>query len=224
MFKLNFSFILFLMSFVFMSGGCRRHDCSKDKPIQILLPQEVLDYVDFKAGTYWIYQDIATGRIDSEVVLSSKHTMENVSATNLCGDIAITSQYENIEMIIQRYDSLGNKKESWLREFDNSFKKYHHNQDSIFVIDNSNYFTIGYPFTMNFYDGSYDITEYMFDSIIVFGTNYKNVLTVKHTFNSPPPITEDYAFFVRKIGIISFRTYNSGKDNQIRNLIRYKIL
>ena len=49
---------------------CRRDD---DQPMQhhtLLLPQEVKDYLLFKPGTYWVYQNNKTQELDSVYVVS----------------------------------------------------------------------------------------------------------------------------------------------------------
>lgn len=216
--------ILILLScIVLLSARCKRRDCSKDIVPKVMIPQEVLDYVDFKAGTYWVYQDSATGRIDSEVVLSSQHYFQDVQTLNDCGDVATTRQYENIKMIIQRYDSAGNKKESWIREFDNVNKMRDHRQDDMFIIDNYASFLIGYPFNLKYYVQGYECSESILDSFAVDGKVHYNVLKVLQVFTTDPS-NYFYDILSKKTGNIYSRNVRSNHPDDIVKLIRYKIM
>lgn len=210
----NVKLLLFLpvAAFVLVMARCKRHDCSKDIIPKVMIPQEVLDYVDFKAGTYWVYQDSATGRIDSEVVVSSRHYMQDVVTTNDCGAVAPTRQYENIEMIIQRYDSAGNKKESWIREFDNVNKMRDNRQDNMFIIDNYGSFEIGYPFNIPYYLGGDVIYQYKIDSVKINGIYRFDALKVESIFNYPPPDEHRIRILIKKLGEIEGYGIRDGKN------------
>ena len=221
MYKNNPLLFIRLLCILFFSARCRKHDCSNDKPRQVLIPQEVLDFVDFKAGTYWIYQDSATGRIDSEVVVNSRHYIEDVTGFNDCGSIATMRQYENIEMIIERYDSLGNKKDSWVREFNNEAKINNPKEDNIFYINNYNSFEIGYPYNISYYNQGYLITETLSDSLILNGMKFYNIL--KWVGQSGTDYI-NYAM-AKKIGKLYVGTTGTTPNKFQKNiLIRYKIM
>jgi hypothetical protein len=222
MFKINPTFFILLLYNILLFTNCHKHDCDNDKPRQVFIPQEVLDFVDFKAGTYWIYQDSATGRIDSEVVESSRHLMQDVTELNDCGKFVVMRQYENIEMIIQRYDSVGNKTLSWIRDFNNAPKINNPKEDNIFAIDNYNSFTIGYPFNLIYNNHGYDVHESLADSIIYNGVTYYGILKLDEQFENQNDFI--IAAFAKKIGRLFIGT-TGGQQNQFQkaNLIRYKI-
>ena len=203
MFKHKSLLTLFILPIVLLSLQCKRPDCSKDVPLEIMIPQEVLDYVDFKAGSYWIYQDSATGRIDSEVVLSSKHTMENIDAYNNCQEIATMRRFENIEINFRRYDSLGTLTGGWLREFDNGPKYRNRSLDKFFVINNGgNSFVIGYPFD---------------------GKMYYNVIEILELFQAKTDFVI-YRYFAKNIGLIQRGTKGLHQNDFSKSdLIRFQI-
>jgi len=53
-----------------MFCGCYK-DVPKPGQSYHLIPQTVLDYTSFQVGTYWIYQDSATGKLDSQWIAAS---------------------------------------------------------------------------------------------------------------------------------------------------------
>ena len=57
-----------LLGILFFSG------CKKDQPEPPVdyLPQDFKDWMCFKEGTYWVYQDSITGKLDSTIVTWSK--------------------------------------------------------------------------------------------------------------------------------------------------------
>lgn len=193
MYKAKYLFFISLLCLVLSSSKCRK-DC-KDKPRQVFLPQEVLDYVDFKTGTYWVYKDSATGRIDSEVVISSRHFMEDVGGLNECG----SRHYENIEMVMKRYDSL------------------------VFIVQQGSSFLLGYPFSIAYDNHGYNVKEFLSDSIIYNNVKYYHVLTQDGQFGNQNYFT--YAVFAKKIGRLYFGTTGGNpNDFQKANIIRYKIM
>lgn len=222
MFKHKSLLTLFILLFVLLSLQCKRPDCSKDVPLETMIPQEVLDYVDFKAGSYWVYQDSVTGEIDSEVVISSKHLMENVSTTNNCGEVAISYRFENINMLINRYDSAGTLKGSFIREFNNSAKKSNANQINVFIIDNNNSFLIGYPFSLKYFEGEYECTETLLDTLKLDNKEYIKALKLSKIFATAP---SNYIlfYFANQIGVIKKTSVIFGKTDRVFKLIRYKI-
>ena len=224
MYKHKSLLTLFLLPCILLSLQCKRPDCSKDVPITLMIPQEILDYVDFKAGSYWVFQDSATGRIDSEVVLSSKHTMENVDAYNKCQEIATMRRFENIEINFRRYDSLGTLTGGWLREFDNGPKYRNRSLDKFFVINNGgNSFVIGYPFDEIYGENSYEIHESKLDSILLNGKMYYNVIEVLELFQAKTDFVI-YSYFAKNIGLIQRGTKGLHQNDYSKSdLIRFQI-
>jgi hypothetical protein len=74
-------FFLLLTFFIF---GCRPDEISgpvtpADQTLYI--PQEAKDYCYFQPGTYWVYQDSATGELDSVYVYEAGAGIDTVTAT-----------------------------------------------------------------------------------------------------------------------------------------------
>lgn len=56
--------------------------CKKDKepdPGPLYIPQEVKDYVFFQPGTYWVYIDSISGRVDSVAVYETTHGFDTLT-------------------------------------------------------------------------------------------------------------------------------------------------
>ena len=189
-----------------------------------MIPQEVLDYVDFKAGSYWIYQDSATGRIDSEVVVSNRHYLEGTSDNSICDQQFY--QYENIEMIKERYDSAGNLTFTWIVEFENNFKRGKPEYNGIFLIDNYDDLTIGFPFNKNYWVGSYAYSEEELDSIVINNITYPRVLKVVGKFDGINLNIDFkiYNYLSKKIGKVGLATTGANWNDFSRiYLLRYWI-
>lgn len=59
-------------------AGCRK-DPEPETKGPLLIPQEVKDYSQFKPGTYWVYTDSVSGRIDSINVVYLKTGFDTLS-------------------------------------------------------------------------------------------------------------------------------------------------
>ena len=69
----RFLFLLLLLS---------QASCKKDKspdPGPLYIPQEVKDYAQFKPGTYWVYIDSVSGRVDSQYVFYLKKGFDTLT-------------------------------------------------------------------------------------------------------------------------------------------------
>jgi hypothetical protein len=220
----HFRIILFslLLGLLLLSASCGRK-CIPDPIVTVMIPQEILDYVDFKAGSYWLFEDSVSGQIDSSVVVSSKHIMEDVGSMNSCGKYAITRRYENIQILMERYDPSGNLRSAWSVEFNNGPKKQDHSLDNIYIIDNNNSFTIGYPFDKIYQSwGPSTITEFKIDSINIKGTIFKGILNTHIIPDGLDAFTD--ILYAKKIGSIQREFTNHGTRIGKTQLIRYRIL
>ena len=56
-----------------LAGGC--HKPEPDEPEAVPLPAELKSYTLFEPGTYWIYQDSASQRLDSVWVVSIERSV-----------------------------------------------------------------------------------------------------------------------------------------------------
>jgi hypothetical protein len=187
-----------------------------------MIPQEALDYIDFRGGSYWIFRDSVSGALDSNVVTSSRHIMEGNSRTNDCGDIVYDTRFENIKNIVTRFDSLKNIKLQWEVSFINDYKMNGSGPLDEFTVAPFGDIEFGYPFDRTFHDGPYSITEFKSDSLIVNGTTFYNILYFKaiNTLN-----VNDYIFnaYSKGIGLIQATSYTGIKRYSNYYVIRYKI-
>jgi len=76
--------------------------CKKAKdeilnPDEKEVPQAVKDFMYFKLGTYWIYQDSITGDLDSTYVFSTKNGKDTSSFFTMVGYLTIISHYSVME-------------------------------------------------------------------------------------------------------------------------------
>jgi hypothetical protein len=74
----------FFLLLTFFMSGCRPDEISgpgtpADQTLYI--PQEAKDYCYFQPGTYWVYQDSATGELDSVYVYEAGAGIDTVIAT-----------------------------------------------------------------------------------------------------------------------------------------------
>lgn len=65
-----------LMILVCMAG-CRKGEDEVTGPL--LIPQEVKDYMYFEPGTYWVYIDSVSGRVDSVYVYQTTHSFDTLT-------------------------------------------------------------------------------------------------------------------------------------------------
>ena len=96
--------IITMISIFAMLSGCYKL-LPKPGPSETkyhLIPQTVLDYTYFKQGTYWVYQDSGTGKLDSQWVEVSYRGLDTFSKYSSY----FSGYYQNFEYYI--FDTLNN--------------------------------------------------------------------------------------------------------------------
>ena len=68
--KLKLLFLLPITAFVLLSARCRH--CDPVVPVTLPFPDALKPYVDFGVGSYWVYEDSATGKLDSVILVDKK--------------------------------------------------------------------------------------------------------------------------------------------------------
>jgi hypothetical protein len=74
----------FFLLFTILISGCRPDEITgPSSPYEhtLYIPQEAKDYCYFQPGTYWVYQDSATGELDSVYVYEADAGIDTVTAT-----------------------------------------------------------------------------------------------------------------------------------------------
>jgi hypothetical protein len=219
--KKQFLYLLFLGSLFAFTNGCRK-PCHEPSPTTFLLPAEVLDYVDFKTGSYWIYRDSANGAVDSVPVLNSQHVFNNDSGYSPCNNnLILIRQFENVEVSTRHYDSTGHASDLWTLTFDNQIKNVDASSRIFYV--RGMVFTFAYPFRdYSFLNEKHD--EYFIDSLEVAGKIYSHVLkveTIYPTSNLPAIYTN---YYVAGIGVVSYRHTDPQNHSERKDLVRYNII
>jgi hypothetical protein len=225
MVKLKAILMSLLIGFVLLSSHCRKN-CKPPVIDKILIPREILDYVEVKPGSYWVYRDSVTGKIDSSIVMSSEHTFDGgITTTDDCGNSYNTGRYENYIIKANKFDSLGNFITDWEMYFANGPKMYGNAPLDEYIIENNDDFKIGYPFDRIFnYRDLYTINEYKTDSIRTGGITFYNILNVKRVVKSSGGDIYDIISWAKNIGIVSYIFVNKSSQQVKNNLIRYRIL
>jgi len=72
---------LFLISLLAISG-CKKHDDYDGMKPPLLIPDEVKSYSLFQPGTYWVYIDSVSERVDSVYVYETSHSYDTVEYFN----------------------------------------------------------------------------------------------------------------------------------------------
>lgn len=70
--------ILFLVLCVIFIVPC----CKHSSPKTIIAPKEILDYAYFKKGTWWVYEDSVSKKIDSVCVYENHYRIDTVFESN----------------------------------------------------------------------------------------------------------------------------------------------
>jgi hypothetical protein len=212
-----------VVSILLLSSKCRKH-CDPIIPEKVMIPQEILDYIDFKVGTYWVFKDSVSGSLDSSIVISSKHIMEDDMTLNDCGDEVLARQYENVIIKANKYDSLGNFIIDWEMSFNNSRKTALGVPVTVFIINNYDNFKIAYPFDRIYHTPVQTISEYKTDSITTNQLTYKELLNVKRIIDNDPNHAFDVGTWAKKIGLVHYVYFANSKQVEQSYLIRYKII
>jgi hypothetical protein len=74
----------YFLLFTILISGCRPDEITgPSSPYEhtLYIPQEAKDYCYFQPGTYWVYQDSATGELDSVYVYEAGAGIDTVTAT-----------------------------------------------------------------------------------------------------------------------------------------------
>jgi len=187
-----------------------------------LIPQTVLDYTYFKQGTYWVYQDSATGKLDSQWVAASSRGLDTFSKySNYFNGYY---QYFTYTM----YDTLNNTEMIVSCSMTKSFYGYDAlvNRD---ISDNAgvnNCPMFYYPFNLTRYGvgnptSTSGDTVHMtpFININILGKIFNNAVRINQYDNCYDQETNSY--LAKNMGMIKLQLL---KEHKTWNLIRYHII
>jgi len=202
--------------------SCAYKRCDPTLAVKIMIPEEVLEHIDFKAGSYWIYKDSVSGDVDSMVVEENRHIFEEeIHGIDRCGNEVVLKQLENIVMDIPIYDTsvtFG----SGYRE--NSFRNRGKMDGTMpldeFILDCQGSCIFGYPLnrTLTMQDSKTVVDR--IDSAVVGGIVYRNVIRVRETTNFS---IFNESLWVKNIGKVQSTQELQSHIISRYNLRRYKV-
>jgi hypothetical protein len=206
-------YVLLFFSTIF--SGC-------EKTEHYYLPQEIKDWGYFKEGSCWIYQNVATGVLDSIYVTSTREYLDSVDA-----DKRITRISEAIDI---KYESSLNT------VYNVSIYAYKTNSIIIDQNDKHNNIISHYiPLRINPNNeisrnsSSYEIIEEL-DTYIVEGITYTNVLHIITQVENQyftPQFSLDHStheYWISKHNWIVKKMINNSRINEDWKLIRSNII
>lgn len=183
------------------------------------IPQEVKDYTLFKPGTYWIYEDSATGVLDSVYVYDLQTGIDSTTNGNF------EYFYEYCMHSIDGHSDDFWVHTQWSKQYQNTtvWKEKFKPGDYI----GQTYLMI-YPFDLNRRYGCYtdDIgaiitVRGVYDQLTILGTDFGNAVCFHDTKNITEGHVESSYFIAKNFGLVRSEIPDSSK---IWNLIRYNIV
>lgn len=223
-------FLFLICGFVCTSSKCRKNNCTdpkNDKPKVVLTPDEFKAYFNFKAGSYWVYQDSATGKLDSVVLDSTFTTWDEGKGLDDCENLHVFKRVENIISYYSAYDSAGNKTGYSRTKLNNNGKIYSNDNDNTFILEEDGNIKLVYPFSGSFSDFGYMRTINFYPDILINNGNYKNIVRVfSNDTNSPKNWPYYYIYYHEKnIGVIHISSVDAYNNNHTSamHLIRYMV-
>jgi hypothetical protein len=172
------------------------------------MDQDFKDYTLFKAGSYWIYKDSATGAIDSINLYKS-----NIYISPGSDKIRYNSEVYEISLTSSIDDTLisGSGKTSPTDPYAYNLGRLHDYQNIIAYFFSTTGLSKGHQY-------HYLIYTDLYDSLKVFNQFYKDVIIFENTYN-PATYLPRKIFYSKNVGIIRKELYNG----QVWNLVRYHV-
>jgi len=200
-----FQFLVFY-SFFFISGCKEKHDEIPIKKLDTIYITSIMKkYSVFKPGSYWIYKNEISGSIDSNFITSTRSSYDKIKSDTV---IESFTSYHRGDFI-QNLTCEANQ--CWLMT--------------------SGSYTGPFLINDNFHDNFIDsLNDYqifknvkMFDTLIINGKTYLNVLNTQYSDYSFNLFEYELTFYLgESIGIIKYREKTNGHDSTW-SLLRYNI-
>lgn len=202
---------------VCFASSCRKKE---PEPIMRLIPQGMKDYWDFKVGTWWVYQDSATGAVDTVKVeeyrnLEFDGTLSHSAEAARCEYLEILTyntgdNYHNRYLINSSYSSLDLEK-NVVRQ--GKFGNGNATGTKCFV----------YPLSPG--NATYDSDGFYTDSTIVRQVysscwGYDDVVQIDENYNLAEDDQHTRTYWAKQIGIIKKVFVDSGIN---KTLVSYHI-
>jgi hypothetical protein len=215
------------ISLALFSSSCHKKCDPPHDPLVLKFPDALRPYIDFGIGSYWVYQDSATGRLDSIVLTAKEWGWDEASALNSCTNkLEVNKRVESLKLFYKEY-------RNGIFAYDLTAQTRNRNKldssinDLITEIDDQDdLYVISHPLQRSTFGhfSSYDITQGFIDSITVNGFLFSDVLEEKAV---PSLNANSYyykSFYKENIGmILSFARDANKSETFYRAIIRYKI-
>jgi len=201
----NITYLAILFMVVLLFNSCKKNGG---------IPHYVIDAdlktaFDFKPGTYWIYKDSISGRVDSFAVRSNMSNTGTVSGNYSIDGIKIYITEYNGGSLIDTSDwvfnlSINFEELIWYKNFNTG--NYYFDFEPLFT----------YPFkngSLNMIDGQYGndapITTNIYSSYTVAGNSYSNIAEINNEYSENNKLYYDDWFYISsEIGYIKINIYD----------------
>lgn len=223
--KLRLFLLIPLASLVLLSARCRH--CEPTAPVTLPFPEALKPYVDFGVGSYWIYEDSATGRLDSVVLINKVWGWDEASGLNKCKELEIGKRVESLQITYNVYQN-GVFQWSYKIQTSNGNKLQTSINDSFTELDDENsFYILSFPLIRKtfFHVSSYNITQDFVDTLAIDGKTFRNLLHV-HSSNSSGVKNFIYdEYYKDKIGkVLELELDTFHNKSRRRELVNYKII
>ncbi|NQW42045.1 MAG: hypothetical protein HQ463_01250 [Bacteroidetes bacterium] len=194
----------------------KKTECTAANTVKF--PQDALDRFYFKNGTYWVYQDSATGNIDSAWVRNAR--LETHTPNGYGGDICydyryyrlVTDYYKDSFLVWIIPNNVSDKiQDTASMYFDITYNLLKTNKSNTYYRFNS-YFN--YYDSTNQHSGKIQILK----QVTLNNKTYNNCLLLYYP-NSIEDIYK-YAYYAKNIGLVKYQL----KNGSVWKLIRYNII
>jgi hypothetical protein len=203
--KIKIYLSLTLLIIVFLGTKCRKDNTP---PPTYYLPQEVKDYMYFQPGTYWVYKDSASGVLDSIIVTEANSEM----FTDMFDPPANKISHIEERFTIKTYSFLDDYEYDYIAfaRGNNCSTDYCAYVRREKIIPNNTdvpyTYALFYPFTIGYTptaaSPSVQSLSAKYDSLLVEGKYYKDVIEYYETKNSTETNQPTYFYIAKNYGVI----------------------
>lgn len=200
-------------------AGCRKGDDEDKGPLD--LPKAILDYTYFQPGTYWVYIDSVSGRVDSVYVYKTLTGYDTLQLFDYPSrayqwiETRATSAMDGYDYIFYSSTSYSVKDESKVPVYVVKQKIGHYAGKGLLFVS---------PAEIDdyYYNGNgMVIVNNLYDSLLVNSYQYKNLIEIFYD-KSPTDISNNITKYISQhFGIIRKEYADS---NQVWNLARSNII
>ncbi len=223
---LSLNKILGFFTFLIITASC---GCSNDKNTDSdpnngfwTIPQEVKDYIFFKPGSYWIYQDSSTGIIDSVFLELYNYGIDtSFDGNNIDGffEYCFNNLHHSYDGKVDVYWVNG----GWLKMYGYTPVWHDKFYPGHFIGET---YLFGHPFIEDKIYSPYTALgriklSKIFSNYSNSQVSYSNVLEFYNDSNITADFSKTNTFIAKNIGIIRKEVIDSG---QVWNLIRHQVI